>query len=88
MSTTHAALIVAAVLAVALPAAWWQIRNAQRHQFERDCIIDAAHERAERAAQLDDLELAWSMPAYDPELNAGCDRLWDAIRDEQQKGEL
>jgi len=26
-------------------------------------------------------------PAYDPELDAGCERLWDAIRDDQTKGD-
>lgn len=41
---------------------------------------------------LDQLELAWDAPAYgettvDPAWDAGCERLWDAIRDERQKGD-
>ena len=28
-------------------------------------------------------ELIWDLPEYDPELDAGCDRLRQAIRDEQ-----
>jgi len=32
----------------------------------------------------DQCALIWDLPAHDPELEAGCDRLWAAIRDEQQ----
>lgn len=29
----------------------------------------------------------YNLPAYDPAWNAGLERLWDAVRDEQQKGD-
>jgi hypothetical protein len=38
-------------------------------------------------AEADALELLYLAPAYDAELEAGFDRLRQAIRDEQQKGE-
>ena len=66
--------LVVAVLA-------WQTRQALREPLERDRITAAADERAADAAALDDLELIWSMPEYDPELDAGCDRLRQAIRE-------
>lgn len=87
MSTPTAALIVLAVLAVGLPAAYWQIRRACDYESDRDRIVREAHERARAAAQLDDLELAYSLPAYDRAWDAGVERLWNAVRDEQQKGE-
>lgn len=34
-------------------------------------------------AEADPLELLWAAPAYDAALDAGCDRLRQAIRDEQ-----
>ncbi|MFI5687842.1 hypothetical protein [Streptomyces sp. NPDC051636] len=87
MSTATAVLITAAVLAFSLPAAYWQIRRAQRHESVRDRIIRESCEYAGLAAQVDDLELCWDLPAYqrpDPDLDAGCDRLWDAIRDHRE----
>lgn len=42
-------------------------------------------EQAETTRQVDELELLYSLPAYDPAWAAGMERLWDAIRDEQQK---
>lgn len=40
------------------------------------------------AADQDKCELIWSLPAYrDVDLDAGCEQLWAAIRDEQQKGD-
>lgn len=38
---------------------------------------------AQEIAEADPLELLWLAPEYDPELDAGCDRLRQAIRDEQ-----
>lgn len=38
--------------------------------------------------EADALGLLYLAPAYDAELEAGCDRLLRALRDEQQKGEL
>lgn len=79
MSATAAALTVAAVLAVSLLAGCWQIRRAGREEPTRERIVREAHERAELARDLDDMELVWS-------LAAGCERLRDAIHNEQQKG--
>lgn len=96
MSTIEAAAIVAAVLAFSIPAAYWQLRRARREDQERDRIIRGANVSVPRVpaasdnwpsadvATQDALELIWSMPEFDPELGAGCDRLWQAIRDEQQ----
>lgn len=69
MSTTAAALTVLAVLGVSLPAAYWQIRQAQRHESERDRIIREAHARAAAARRLDPAALADPADAY-PELDA------------------
>lgn len=66
-----------ALLAVCL----W--RRERRRPLERDQIIAAAVDRA-AARELDQLELLYSLPAYDPAWDAGCERMWDAIRDEQQ----
>lgn len=38
-------------------------------------------------ATADPLELLWLTPAYDRDLAAGCDRLRQAVRDEQQNGD-
>jgi hypothetical protein len=38
-------------------------------------------------AEADQLELLYRAPAYDAALDAGCDRLRQAIRDEQNKGD-
>lgn len=85
MSTAEAAAIVAAVLLFSLAATYWQIRRAMRHESRRDQFM---HEQAEAAREVDDLELLYSMPAYDPAWEPGMERLWDAIRDEQaQRGD-
>ncbi|MDX3520767.1 hypothetical protein [Streptomyces scabiei] len=59
------------------------LRAALRHRRDRPDV----HEQAGVAREVDDLELLYGMPAYDPAWNAGFDRLWDAVRDEQQKGD-
>lgn len=91
MSTLEAALVVVAVLAFSLPAAYWQLRRAQRHEAARDRIIRescelpvpaaADNEAGTDCAAADECALIFSLPAYDPALDAGCERLWDAIRD-------
>lgn len=53
MSTTAAALTVGAILAVSLPAAYWQIQRARRHESTKARIVRENHERAE-AARLSD----------------------------------
>lgn len=85
MSGTVARAFVAVVFVLSLPVACWQIRHAWRHELERDRIIREAHEQAEIAREVDRLEVLYSLPAFDPAWDAGCERLWDAIRDEQQK---
>ena len=45
MSTLSAVLTVAAVLAVSLPAAYWQIRRARAEESTRDRIIRESLER-------------------------------------------
>ena len=37
----------------------------------------------DEVAEIRELRLAFEAPAYDPHLAAGCERLWDAIRDQQ-----
>lgn len=86
MSTATAVLAVLAFLGFLGAAACRQLRAAGR---QTDRIIRETLDGADLAAQVDDLELLWDVPAYqqpDPDLDAGCDRLWDAIRDEQQQG--
>ena len=97
MSTTAAALTVVAILAVTVPAAYWQIRRAMRHDAARDRIIRAAcaYDGAVAAndprlpaginAHLDDY--AALDPDLAPVFAPGIDRLRQAIRDEQQEGE-
>lgn len=75
-------LLFAAICVLSIPVIVWRIRRA--------VAVEAAIRR--EIADWDLCELLWDMPAYDPdadgpELDAGCDRLRAAIRDEQQKGE-
>ncbi|MBC2903196.1 hypothetical protein [Streptomyces cupreus] len=47
---------------------------------------DTAHaEQAAAAREVDDLELLYSQPAYDPAWNAGPERLWDAVLDQPEE---
>lgn len=85
MSTTAAALTVFAVLAVSLPAAYWQIRRALAEgESTRERLIREAHERADAAA-VEELDRVWELPAYDRELDAFCDRLRQAIRETREE---
>lgn len=125
MSTLTATLIVAGVLAVGVPALWWQIRAAARREESRKerfirehcwpsalpvpCAPDneagvnlGDHDECELILSLPEFGLAAAAidegldrlferlgppPADDPVWDAGCERLWDAIRDERQKGD-
>lgn len=85
--------IVAVLLTFAALVLRWQIRNLRAASATSDRIVREERDRrpGTNAAVQDELELIYGMPAYtapDPELDAGCGRLWDAIHDEQQKGEL
>lgn len=73
---------------VALAAAHWLVCRLRRAAATRDRLIRETHERADAAREIDPLELAYSLPAYDPAWDAGRERLWDAVRDNQHKGEL
>lgn len=97
MSTPVAAVIVLAFLIVALPAAHRIIlRRNRAFDAKRDRIIREANARVglvppaadnwpgTSVAVQDACELIWSMPEFDPELDAGCDRLRGAI-DEHRK---
>lgn len=87
MSTIATALVVIVIISAA--GTYAVLRWAV--PAESDRMIRETHERADVAREIDALELAYALPSYTPpdlELDAGCERLWDAIRDEQQKGEL
>jgi hypothetical protein len=73
-----------------------QVRRALREPLERDRIIHEARQRTGLADTTpgidtglqDACELIWDLPAYGtpaPDLDAFCDRLRDAIRNEQRK---
>jgi hypothetical protein len=76
-----------AIIAVSLLGTKLLTRGGRRRKSERARLIREARELVAAAREVDELELLYSVPAYDPALDAGCERLWDAIRDEQQKGD-
>lgn len=81
MSDLTAAAIVALLIGFALAAVCWQARRAQQADSGRGRIIREAHQRAVMAREIDELELIYDLPAYDPAWDPGRERLWDAIRD-------
>lgn len=87
MSLSAAALIAVLVVAVA-PIVRVLVRRAREAHAQCDRIL-AESCPPSVLAEVDDLELLYSLPAYDPAWDAGCERLWDAVRDEQnhQKGD-
>lgn len=87
MNTLGAALTTAAILAFAVPAAYRQIRCAAFYESEQARIVRETHERAEAARLLDPVTLAQSERDYE-DYAAGRALLLDALRDEQNKGEL
>lgn len=80
MSTLTAALIVTGVLAVGVPALWWQIRAAARREESRRDRFIREHcwpsalrvacapdnEAGINLADADECALTYSLPAYDP----------------------
>ena len=95
MGTTAAAIVSLLPVAAGLYAAYRQTRRAIRHdaqrreQFIRSTVgpVVDTQPGTDLAVQ-DDLELAWSMDAYDGlDLDAGLNRLRQAIREQQQNGE-
>jgi hypothetical protein len=90
MSTTAAAIVSILLVAAGLYIAYRQTRRAIRHdaqrreQFIRSTVGPFVDTRpGTNLADLDACELLLD----DPEFAARCERLWQAIRDEQQKGE-
>lgn len=66
MSSITAALIVIAVIGTGLVGGYWQIRRAMGTPSEREEIVRKAHAHtSEIVAEIDALELTWSLPAYD-----------------------
>lgn len=103
MSTSEAALIVAAVLLIGVPATYLQIRRALTEESTRSRLIREADERAEAAQKADPVTLAQANPAKrlpfeiedhlvrflidNPDVADGFARLRQAIHDEQRKGD-
>ena len=101
VSTLSAVLIIVAVLAFSGTAAYYQIRRAQALCGDGSAIeagrISGSFAPATRPAsetrpgtdlaEQDDLELLYSIPAHNPDVDARLDRLRQAVRDEQQKGD-
>lgn len=101
VSTTAAALTVAAVLLVGVPGLYCQIRRAAAHESAKDRIVRETHERARAAALMDPVALAevdearlrtnveGHLVGYlldHPDVVAGFARLDRAVR-ERQNGE-
>lgn len=103
MSSQTAAVFTGIVFAAwVVVAIWWTSRSLRNAANVRDRIIADARARTGltppapdnvpgiNLADHDECELLWSVPAHtprDPRLDAGCDRLLEAIRDEQHKGD-
>lgn len=97
MSTPAAIAVVVAVLAVSLTGSYWAVRRLRDAASTRDRLIAEARERAglppaapdnqpgNNHAWADECALIYSLPAYDPAWDAGMERLWDAIRDNQNQ---
>ena len=83
MSATTAATIIAGLLTLALLAGIWQTRRTARRESIRNRLIREAQQGAEATREIDELELIYAMPEFE----AGLNRLRQAIRDEQQKGD-
>lgn len=92
MSTPGAFAVAAVVAVVSLAVAFWRTCRALRAASERvRAALASPASDAEPGGDLaarDACELAWAMDAYtDPAMEAGLERLWDAIRDEHSKGD-
>lgn len=98
MTSTAAFAIVGYIVVTSLFGTGLLVLRARRRESERARIVRESQvrtwsEEAQRwvtwpsttRAELAELELLYALPAYDQALDAGCERLWDAVRDEQQK---
>jgi len=82
VSNLGAALTILALLNISLPALYCHLRRATAAEA---VLNREAHERADAAAELDDLELAWNLPDYNPDLAAELERLRNAIREHREE---
>jgi hypothetical protein len=64
-----------------------KLRHASRRVTAALALVDPDRQPGTDTALHDTCALLWDLPAHNPDLQAGCDRLWQAIRDEQQKGD-
>lgn len=65
-----------------------KLRQASRLVDDALTPVDTRH--GTNTAWHDQCELLWNLPAYTPpdsELDAGCDRLWDAITEHRKETE-
>jgi hypothetical protein len=85
VTTTIGLLAIPAVIGFSAVGTWIVLYWALSGPSDRDRIVREAHERAQLAAARDAIELAHAAQVPDPAWEAGLERLWDAIRDEQQK---
>jgi hypothetical protein len=91
MNTLAIDLSIAGTVAGIAALTWWLSRDTPagpvgQQQIERDSVRRPGapdNQPGQRADWQDQCELLWDMPARHP----GLDRLRQAIRDEQQKGE-
>ena len=95
--SSHAAVFTALVFAAwVVVAIWWTARSLRNAADVRDRIIADARTGVTppapdnvpgiNLADQDECELLWSVPAHTPrdlEFDAGCARLLEAVRDEQ-----
>lgn len=82
MSTVSAAVTVITVLAFAGAVFCWRMSRVLRRSLHPDQTADTADVGPDALQLLEDLDA--HLDAYvaaDPELAAGCARLWDAIHD-------
>jgi hypothetical protein len=86
VTTAIAILAIPAVLGFSAVGTWIVLYWALSGPSERDRIVREAHARAELARKADGIELARAAAVSDAAWDAGLERMWDAIRDEQQKG--
>jgi hypothetical protein len=85
-----AAVVGAVFCAVKLRQACRTVDDAIGRDRTHDtpAAVDTRH--GTNTADHDQCELLWDLPAYtppDPELEAGCDRLWDAITEHRKEND-
>jgi hypothetical protein len=94
MGITAAAIVSVLPAIVGVYVVYRWARRAHRHDAERQAqflrstvapVVDT--EPGINLAVQDELQRLYDAPAYGEDIDADCARLWQAIRDEQQKGE-